>query len=165
MEAKPLPLCCHAPGALNNQRGLDKVESECYNPDSMTKTEADLSESSEGSAGSVPVTLAVETPDFMTSVLDLKKLLRDLSKHSKTAIEKLAVLIASQDERIALSAVRTLLEMQTQIAKDINTDQLQRLIAQVKLNGGVKRLLPVDKEDEEQDDRPTVDFTNIRVVK
>lgn len=117
------------------------------------------------STGSVAVVLQEENPSFIVGGLDLKKLLRDLSRHSKDAIDKIVALMASKDEKVALAAAKTLLEMQTQVAKDMNTDQLQRLIAQVKLNlGGGKRLIPVKGEDEEDSGKPVVDFTTIRQV-
>lgn len=118
------------------------------------------------SAGSVAVVLQEENPSFLVGGLDLKKLLRDLAKHSGKAIERLVILMSSQDEKVALTAAKTILEMQTQVAKDMNTDQLQRLIAQVKLNlGGGKRLIPMKGEDEEDSGKPVVDFTTIQAVK
>lgn len=118
------------------------------------------------STGSVAVVLQEENPSFLVGGLDLKKLLRDLSRHSKDAIDKIVALMASKDEKVALAAAKTLLEMQTQVAKDMNTDQLQRLIAQVKLNlGGGKRLIPLkDDDDEESPGKPVVDFTTIKQV-
>lgn len=94
--------------------------------------------------------------------LDLKKLLRDLTKHGTAAIEKLVALMGSEDHKVALTAAKTLLEMQVQVAKDMNTDQLQRLIAQVKL-GATKRLVNA-KGEEDDDGKPIVDFTNIHVL-
>lgn len=129
-------------------------------------TEVVLSDQTD-STGSVAVVLQEENPSFLVGGLDLKKLLRDLSKHSKTAIDKIVVLMESKDEKVALAAAKTLLEMQTQVAKDMNTDQLQRLIAQVKLNlGGGKRLIPLKGEEEDEENRkPVVDFTTIQAVK
>lgn len=125
---------------------------------------SDQTDSTSGASGAVQVVLQEES--FLTNGLDLKKLLRDVSKHSKAAIDKLVKLMDSEDHKVALAAAKTLLEMQTAITKDMNTDQLQRLIAQVKLKGGGGRaLVPVSGEDDEENDRPTVDFTTIRQVK
>lgn len=113
--------------------------------------------------GAVQVVLPEES--FLSGGLDLKKLLRDLSKHGRTAIDKLVKLMENDDPKVALAAAKTLLEMQTTVAKDMNTDQLQRLIAQVKLGRGTKTLVPVGEKDDEENDRPVVDFTTIRQVK
>lgn len=116
-----------------------------------------------GSTGSVAVVLQEEVPSFLKDGLDLKKLLRDLAKHSSKAVDKLVTLMSNDDPKIALQAARTLVEMQVQVAKDINSDQLQRLIAQAKLGSGQKQLIPVSGEGNE--DRPVVDFTTIREIR
>lgn len=127
---------------------------------------SDQTDSTSGAnSGSGAVQVVLQEESFTNGGLDLKKLLRDISKHSKAAIDKIVALMASKDEKVALAAAKTLLEMQTTVAKDMNTDQLQRLIAQVKLKPGSKTLVPVGQEDDEENDRPVVDFTTIRQVK
>lgn len=117
-----------------------------------------------GSTGSVAVVLQEEAPSFLKESLDLKRLLKDLTKHGKAAVDKLVSLMESDDEKIAIQAAKTLLEMQAQVAKDMNNDQLQRLIAHIKLGKEQRQLIPV-KGEEEENPRPVVDFSTIREVK
>jgi len=109
---------------------------------------------------SVMVELQQEVPSFLTQSIDLKRLLRDVSKQARPALDALIGLLASKDEKIRLTAAKTLLELQVSVAKEINTDQMQRLIAEVKLTGASKRLVPIG----EDDNRPLVDFTTIREI-
>lgn len=99
---------------------------------------------------------------FLDNGLDLKKLLRDITKHSKAAVEVLVQCIQqTTDKKMQLTAALKLLELQTTIAKDINDDQLRRLIAEIKVNrGGVGTLENTETEKQ----RPLVDFENIRSV-
>jgi hypothetical protein len=114
------------------------------------------------STDSVAVVLQEENQSFLTDSLDLKKLLRDVSKHSKVAIDKLVDLLKCDDPRTQLAAAKTLLEMQVQLTKDMNTDKLQRMIAQLKL-GGTRKLVAVSQDDDdEKDSRPVVDFATIK---
>lgn len=108
---------------------------------------------------SVVVELKQEPQSFLTQSIDLKRLLKDVSKQSKPAVDALVKLLASQDEKIRLSAAKALLDLQVSVAKEINADQMQRLVAELKLSGGSKRLVEV-----EEDNRPLVDFTTIREV-
>lgn len=100
-----------------------------------------------------------DVPSFTETPVDLKKLQRDIAKHGKPAIDALVSLLDSKDEKTRLTAATRLLEFQVAIAKEINGEQLQRLIAQVKLTlaGGKKSLYPG-----EDDNTPLVDFTTIR---
>lgn len=81
---------------------------------------------------------------------DMAATLRKLTKESDGAVETLVALMASEDEKIRLGAASKIIDLQRQIANDINTDDLQRLIANVKF-GGPKEL--------EVDDGPEVDFS------
>jgi len=113
---------------------------------------------------SVVVVTQEENPSFLTDNIDLKKLHKELSKVSKEAIDVLLACLKSQDERLRMSAATKLLEFQVTVSKEINTDQMQRLIAEIKLNHGPKgRLTPLDGEEEEKP-RPIVDFSNIRSI-
>lgn len=58
------------------------------------------------------------------------------------------------DDKTKLAAASKLLDLQRQVAQDINQDELQRLIANVKFGG--PRQLEVD-----DDDTPDVDFTQV----
>lgn len=125
---------------------------------------SDQNDSTSRATGSVQVVVTEEAPSFLNGGLDLKSLLRSLKAHSKTAVDKLVLLMSNDDPKVALAAAKTLLEMHATVAKDMNTDQLQRLIAQVKLGSGRKELVPVKTDEEEEDDKPVVDFTTIRKI-
>lgn len=114
----------------------------------------------EGStSSSVVVELQQEQHSFLTGAVDLKRLMRDVSRQSKPAVEALTKLLESKDEKIRLTAATKLLELHVSVAKEINTDHIQRLIAEIKYNrGGAKALIEVDN------DRPLVDFSTIREV-
>lgn len=108
---------------------------------------------------SIVVELQPEVQSFLTTGIDLKRLLKDVAKTSKDAVQALVTLLASKDEKIVLTAAKALLELHVNVADKINADQLQRLIAEVKLNpSGTRKLTAVD------DDRPLVDFSTIREV-
>lgn len=85
----------------------------------------------------------------------LKKLLNSLTKESEDAVEILVALMTGKDtdDKTKLAAASKLLDLQRQIAQDINQDELQRLIANVKF-GGPKQL-------ETEDDTPQIDFSTI----
>lgn len=106
------------------------------------------------------VVLDVEPPvSFMAGSIDLAKLLRDLKKQQAPAVLALVKLLESKDEKVRLTAAKSLLELQVSVAKEINSDALNRMIAEMKLSGGAsKRLVKVE------DDRPLVDFSTIRDV-
>lgn len=112
------------------------------------------------STASVVVELKQEVPSFLHGGIDLKRLLKDVAKQSKPAVEALVKLLESKDEKVRLTAAKTLLELQVTVAKEINADEVNRLIAEMKLQGASKALVPVEEED-----RPLVDFTTIREVK
>lgn len=60
------------------------------------------------------------------------------------------------DDKTKLAAASKLLDLQRQVAADINQDELQRLIANVKFGG--PRQLEVD------DDTPAIDFSVVQDV-
>lgn len=106
--------------------------------------------------------IEVDTPSFLTNGIDLKRLLRDVSKQTRAAIDALTGLLSSNDEKIRLGAAKALLDLQVTVAKEISVDQMQRLIAEVKLNAGSRRLL--GSGEDEDTSRPLVDFTTIQKV-
>lgn len=112
--------------------------------------------------------LVVETqetlPSFLEDKIDLRRLVREISRASGPAVDALVKLLESPDDRVRLQAATKLVEFQVQVAKEISSDQMQRLIAEIKLvrdggQGGKKKLIPV-----EQPRRPLVDFGTIREV-
>lgn len=84
---------------------------------------------------------------------DLNATLKKLTKESDGAVETLVALMASEDEKIRLGAASKIIDLQRQIANDINQDELQRLIANVKF-GGPKQL-----EVDEDDNMPAIDYS------
>ena len=115
----------------------------------------------DGSTTSVVVVMQEEAPSFLTNSVDLKKLHTDIKRHTKAAIEALVSMLDSTDQKIKLTAATKLLEFQVAVAKELSSDQMQRLIAEVKLVKNPKsNLVPV----EDHKSRPLVDFTTIRSV-
>jgi hypothetical protein len=115
----------------------------------------------DSSTASVVVVMQEEAPSFLTNSVDLKKLHTDIKRHSKAAIDALVSMLDSTDPKIKLTAATKLLEFQVSVAKELSSDQMQRLIAEVKLVKSPKsNLVPV----EDQKARPLVDFTTIRSV-
>lgn len=106
------------------------------------------------------VELQPEVQSFLTTGIDLKRLLRDVSKQAKPAVEALVNLLASKDEKIKLAAAKALLELNVNVASAINDDNLKRLIAEVRLNpSGTRRLVASDDKT-----TPLVDFGTVREV-
>jgi HEAT repeat protein len=115
--------------------------------------------------GSVTVT-AVMQPDsqsFLKDELQLKKLSKELSKATKEAIEVLVKLLESTDEKVRMQAATKLLEFDIDVKKALSTDQMQRLIAEIKLNGGGTKKLELDDESGGKQ-KVVVDFSNIRSI-
>lgn len=105
-----------------------------------------------------------ETPSFLKEHVDLKPVLRLLKSASKTAIDTLLKCLESKDERIRLSAASKLIDLHVSVAKEISHDQMQRLIAEIKVasGGSTKKLVDAKGGDKEQG--PIVDFTTIRQI-
>lgn len=98
---------------------------------------------------------AIEQGFARKSRHELAAILKKLTAESEDAVEKIvAIMNESKDDRLVLSAASKLLDMQRQIALDINNDNMQRLIANVKFGG--PRQLSV-----EDDDTPKINFTDI----
>lgn len=86
----------------------------------------------------------------------LSKVLKALTAESQDAVDILVGLMTSDktDDKTKLAAASKLLDLQRQVAADINQDELQRLIANVKF-GGPRQL------ELEDDDTPQIDFTTV----
>lgn len=114
-------------------------------------------------ADSVVVTYQPEVQSFLTDKVQLDKLLKELVRYGKSAVKVLVDIVEDPkaDAKLKLTAATKLLEFQVQVAKEISSDQLQRLIAEIKYANGPRRsLVPL-----EDDTGPVLDFTNIREVK
>lgn len=111
--------------------------------------------------------LVVETkpdiPSFLDDKVNLKKLAQTISTASSKAVAVLLTLLDSKDERVRLQAATKLVEFQIQVAKEISSDQMQRLIAEIKLvRAPTKKLVGVDDPDSPR--KPIVDFSTIRQI-
>lgn len=104
-----------------------------------------------------------DTPSFLEDSVDLKKLLKALTKESAKAIGVLVKLLESADEKTRERAAVKLLELQVTVAEKISADQMQRLIAQVKLTRPTGTLVPLGGEGQGKQ-RPLVDFSNIQEI-
>lgn len=109
--------------------------------------------------------VAVQTvgvPSFLDNPINLKKLLREVSKHTAAAVETLVEIMndPNAEQKTRLGAASKLLEMQADVAKVISQDAIQRLVAEVRLNPtGTKRL-----KAEDDSERPLVDFSTVQAV-
>lgn len=93
----------------------------------------------------------------------LGPLLKSLKTASKAAIEVLEKALESPDEKVRVSAAEKLLQFYMQTAKEINNDQVQRLIAELKLHPNRKPMTPVGNSPSGAP-KPIVDFSTIRDV-
>ena len=119
--------------------------------------------------GSTVMVVETQTalPSFLDDKLDLKKVARDISKASSKAVEVLLKLLESKDEKVRLTAATKLVEFQVQIAKEVSNDQLQRLIAEIKLVRGAGRktsLVPLQDGGKRENTTPMVDFSRVRAI-
>lgn len=103
-------------------------------------------------------TQVVEVQSFLSGGVDLKRLLREVAKQTRPAVEALVQLLGSKDEKVKLMAAKALLELNINVATAISDDQLKRLIAETKIGNGPKRLVDANSN------IPLVDFTTIREV-
>lgn len=113
-------------------------------------------------SGSTTVALQVKRVSFLDDSVKLKVLSRELSKSSKDAIDVLVEMLGSPDMRLRFQAATKLLEFDIDVKKAISSDQIQRVIAEIKLNGagGSKSLELEDNKPK----RPLVDFGTIRQI-
>ena len=92
------------------------------------------------------VTIVVETEkevqSFLTDQIDLKKVARKLTTNVSTAVDVLVTMLESKDDRLKMQAAVKLIEFHVAVAKEISADQMQRLIAEIKIaNGGKQQQL------------------------
>lgn len=94
--------------------------------------------------------------------LGLKSLKLELKRHSSDAVQALVKLLTDKDSepKIRLQAATALLELQVKVADKISSDQIARLIAEVKLNPTGSKRLTTDDEDS----TPLVDFGTVQKV-
>lgn len=112
-------------------------------------------------ASDMTVTAVMQNPSFLDGKIDLTKLSKKLTKISDEVVDTLIALLESKDERTRMTVAIKLLELDIDVKKVISQDQMQRLIAEIKLNrpNGNLKQIPVNGEDT----RPLVDFSTVRV--
>jgi hypothetical protein len=110
----------------------------------------------------VVVELQTEQQSFLNDSVDLKKLQKELKKVSKAAIEVMVKILENDksSDEMKMKAAMKLLDLEIEVAKVISADQLQRLVADIKLIRGPKQLVPVG----EDKNRPLVDFHTVRSI-
>jgi predicted oxidoreductase len=113
------------------------------------------------------ITVQEENPSFLNDKdkIDLYKLLKKLDKASLEALENLVkIMETTQDEKLRAQVSKDIIRFKIDVAKEINTDQMQRLIAEIKLNRGPQgKLIPLEgaSDTEDQIKRPIVDFSKV----
>jgi hypothetical protein len=108
----------------------------------------------------VSETLVAQSHSFLVDGIDLKALHKNLKSFSKEAVETLVTLLKSNNHKIKLQAAQVLLNLQVTVAKEISDDQIQRLVAEIKVANGSQGKI----EGDDEKNTPLVDFTNIRGV-
>ena len=111
-------------------------------------------------SGSVTVALQIKKRTFLDDEIQLKALSRELGKASKDAVAVLVKMLNSPDTRLQMQAAIKLLEFDIDVKRSISTDQIQRIIAEIKVGGGTKTL---ELEDAGKK-KPMVDFATIRSI-
>ena len=87
---------------------------------------------------------------------DLKSLKKMLLKEQKAAVDVLAKLMNSQDEKIAMQAASKMLDLLKEVTNAIDADDIKRMFLESK-NPERTGQLSVD-----DDDTPDVDFTRLQ---
>jgi hypothetical protein len=109
----------------------------------------------------------VKSASFLRNKGELSALLKSLSRVSEEAV---AILVAAMsategvDQKTRIACAEKLIDFQISCAKQVNDDNMQRMIAEIKLNKQ-----PLDGnlttiEYEERNNRPIVDFSNIQEI-
>jgi hypothetical protein len=88
---------------------------------------------------------------------ELADLLKRLKKLSKKTIEVLEQGLESTDERIRQQAANKIMDYLINVSKEVNQDQLNRLVLDIKAQG----LVGAGTTAPEDDNTPKLDFDNI----
>ena len=113
-------------------------------------------------------TKEVNIPSFIRKRHELDKLFKALQELSPKAIELLEGILEDVELpiKIRFEAAQTLLNKQIDTAKQINADEMQRLIAEYKFNRDGGRLKGIGNGStvDDDDDTPLLDFDNVRQI-
>lgn len=109
---------------------------------------------------------------FLREAHDLDSLVKQLDKKVKGAVEHLASLVTDveADDKLRFESAKALLDFRVKVGEIVNKDKLQRLIAEVRLNGPAApsmKTIGTNADDEAGEDdvsTPIVDFQYIRKI-
>ncbi len=93
---------------------------------------------------------------FIREEHELSKLSKNIRKLNTKALAVLEDSLSDEDPKIRMEAAKTLLKMDIDISKIINEDAMNRIIAELKVNGEVKEI--------KSNNTPLIDFNNIQDV-
>lgn len=93
---------------------------------------------------------------IFTKTHELKPILTKLKKVSKKAIEVLEKALTSDDEKIRVAAAEKLLKFYVDTSKEVNQDEMNRLILEIKTSGMIGQGSTVP-----EDNAPVLDFDNL----
>lgn len=93
---------------------------------------------------------------IFTKVHELAKAVRSLKKLSNKALDVLEAAMSSQDEKLRVQAAQQLLKFYMDAAKEVNQDNLNRLILEIKASGMIGQ-----GSTAEDDDTPVLNFDEI----
>lgn len=93
---------------------------------------------------------------FIREEHELSKLNKSVRKLNTKALAVLEDSLSDEDPKIRMEAAKTLLKMDIDISKIINEDAMNRIIAELKVNGEVKEV--------KSNNTPLIDFNNIQDV-
>ena len=93
---------------------------------------------------------------FIREEHELSKLSKNIRKLNSKALAVLEDSLSDEDPKIRMEAAKTLLKMDIDISKIINEDAMNRIIAELKVNGEVKEI--------KSNNTPLIDFNNIQDV-
>jgi hypothetical protein len=113
---------------------------------------------------SVTVVQQAQPQSFLTEKINLTKLQSKLNKAAEKALDTLiSIMEETEDEALKARCARDIIGMGIDVTKEINQDQFQRLLAEIKFSRPTTKTLAVETE-ESKVNRPTVDFTTIRTL-
>ena len=93
---------------------------------------------------------------FIREEHELSKLSKNIRKLNTKALAVLEDSLSDEDPKIRMEAAKTLLKMDIDISKIINEDAMNRIIAELKVNGELKEV--------KSNNTPLIDFNNIQDV-
>lgn len=94
---------------------------------------------------------------FITEKHELTSLSNKVRKLNNAALKVLEEGLNDSDVKVRLECAKTLLKMDVDISKIINDDAMNRILAELKMNGEIKNVGNTNT-------RPLVDFSSIQQV-